>query len=176
MRLMELGSAVYHQDQVRAAAMPYLQQLHWATGLTSQPAVLDEGKVVYLLQFGSRAGMPSRLLVGARPQALHTVAGKALLAHTRCSPDAVHVDVPNRLRAELAHIRERGVAFDREEFVQGIGSVAAPVIASEDSSALAAVSVSGPIDEMQFARLAPVVLQTAASVRRGAESAPPARL
>ncbi|MFF4712996.1 IclR family transcriptional regulator [Streptomyces eurythermus] len=167
MRIMELGSVMYHQDRVRAAAVHHLHQLHACTGLAAQLAVLDEGKVVYLVQVGGRSGISSRSLVNGRPQALRTVVGKALLAHspaTCCEPAAAH----HRLRAELADIRERGVAYGHEETMPGVGCVAAPVIGAGDTASFAAVSVSGPLDHMRFPELAAVVRRTAANVRRGA--------
>ncbi|MBK3521537.1 IclR family transcriptional regulator [Streptomyces sp. MBT70] len=167
MRIMELGSVMYHQDRVRAAAVGHLHQLHAWTGLAAQLAVLDEGKVVYLVQVGGRSGIPSRSLVNGRPQAHRTVVGKALMAHSPAACCEVEL-APHRFRAELADIRERGVAYGHEETMPGVGCVAAPVIGAGDTAALAAVSVSGPLDHMRFPKLAAMVRRTAASVRRGA--------
>jgi IclR family acetate operon transcriptional repressor len=44
---------------------------------------------------------------------------------------------------ELAEIRQRGVAVDREEFVSGVMCVAAPV-RDHDGVVVAAVTISGP--------------------------------
>ncbi|MGW5019862.1 IclR family transcriptional regulator [Streptomyces cacaoi] len=163
MRIMELGSLVSHQDRVREAATPYLHRLHQSTGLVAHLAVLDANEVVYLDKVGNRFGtlLPSR--VGGRLPAARTGVGKALLAH---APSAAHQ--PERLRAELARIRERGVAYDREEAVRGVGCVAAPVIGAGDTSALAAISVCGPLHQLRFARLASAVRQTVADVWRAA--------
>ncbi|MEU6112288.1 IclR family transcriptional regulator [Streptomyces albidoflavus] len=166
MRIMELGSLMYHRDRVRAASMPHLQQLHWSTGLTSQLAVLDEGRVVYLLQVGEPAALPSRHLVGGRFHATRTVVGKALLAHTTCPPGTAHPPLPPGLRAELADIRARGVALDRDSG-HGIGCVAAPVVTPGDRSAVAAISVTGPTASMQFPHLAAILRQTAQTLRNG---------
>ncbi|MFF3785509.1 IclR family transcriptional regulator C-terminal domain-containing protein [Streptomyces sp. NPDC001933] len=71
------------------------------------------------------------------------------------------------LRAELADIRTRGVAFGREP-ADGIGCVATPVIGAGDRSPLAAISLSGPADAMELPRLAAPLRHTAATLRRGA--------
>lgn len=164
MRIMELGSVMYHQDQVRVAAVHHLHRLHARTGLAAQLAVLDEGRVVYLVQVGGRSGLPSRAWVNGRPPAARTVVGKALTAH---SPALRTATGSHRFRAELADIRQRGVACGPEEAMPGYGSVAAPVIGPGDTTALAAVSLSGPLERMRFAGLAPLVRQTALSVRGG---------
>ncbi|MEU8759405.1 IclR family transcriptional regulator [Streptomyces sp. NPDC048659] len=167
MRFMELGSLMYHRDQVRTAAMPYLQQLHWSTGLTSQLAVLDEDKVVYLLQVGAPVGIPSRQFVGGRFHASSHVVGKALLAYTPCPPGVDHPPVSRSLRAELADIRTRGIAFGPDA-VAGIGCVATPVIGAGDRAALAAISISGPAENLEVPRLAAILRHTAATLRKGA--------
>ncbi|MEU2128889.1 IclR family transcriptional regulator C-terminal domain-containing protein [Streptomyces sp. NPDC018352] len=137
------------------------------TGGFRQPAVLDEDKVVYLLQVGAPVGIPSRQFVGSRLHASTNVVGKALLAHTPCQPDVEHPPVSRQLRAELADIRTRGVAFGREP-ADGIGCVATPVIGAGDRSPLAAIALSGPADTMVLPRLAATLRHTAATLRRGA--------
>ena len=51
---------------------------------------------------------------------------------------------------ELAEIRERGYAIDREEKIEGLRCIAAPVTGS-DGEVLGAVSVSGPSRRMEGA-------------------------
>lgn len=159
MRIMELGALVIHQDRVREAAVPHLHQLHRSTGLVAHLAVLDDAEVVYLDKVGNRFGtlLPSR--VGGRLPAARTGVGKALLAHTP-HPGPL----PEALRAELAHIRERGIAHDREEAVRGVACVAAPIVGAGDNGpALAAISVCGPVRQIRCAPGLPSMVREAAA-------------
>lgn len=179
MRLVELGSLAVHQDRLHSAAIPLLHDLHRATGLVVHLAVLDGSDVMYLEKIGDRmmAAIPTR--VGGRQPAHCAAVGKAILAY---NTDADVVDLstrktrysistPAQLRDELAKVRARGVAFDREESITGFGCVAAPIGAPGE--AVAAVSVCGPMNRMMFdQRLAAPVRMTAMGIWRDVEDGP----
>ncbi len=179
MRLVELGSLAIHQDRLHKAAMPLLQDLHRATGLTVHLAVLDGTDVLYLDKTGDRmaAAIPTR--VGGRQPAHCAAVGKAILAYGQ---DADTVDLTARrtrfsinsrahLTTELAKVRAHGVAFDREESLAGFGCVAAPI--GGPGEAVAAVSVCGPMNRMTFdQRLAAPVRMTAMGIWRDIEDGP----
>jgi len=179
MRLVELGSLAVHQDRLHRAAIPLLHDLHRATGLVVHLAVLDGSDVVYLEKIGDRmvAAIPTR--VGGRQPAHCAAVGKAMLAHNS-EADVVDlstrktrysISTPAQLRAELANVRGRGVAFDREESVPGFGCVAAPI--GGPGEAVAAVSVCGPVSRMTFdQRLAAPVRMTAMGIWRDVEDGP----
>jgi DNA-binding IclR family transcriptional regulator len=179
MRLVELGSLAVHQDRLHRAAMPLLHDLHRATGLVVHLAVLDGSDVVYLEKIGDRmvAAIPTR--VGGRQPAHCAAVGKAMLAYNS-EADVVDlstrktrysISTPAQLRAELANVRGRGVAFDREESVPGFGCVAAPI--GGPGEAVAAVSVCGPVSRMTFdQRLAAPVRMTAMGIWRDVEDGP----
>jgi DNA-binding IclR family transcriptional regulator len=166
-RVLELGTLAAHQHELRSAAMPHLHELQSATGLVVHLALLDGTDIVYLDKLGGRFSMrvPSR--VGGRAPAHCTGAGKAMLAFADetvieellrgpvVAPTSVSISSATRLRAELTRVRERGIAFDREEAVAGIGCVAAPI--STYGAPTAAVSVCGPISRMNLERLVSVV-------------------
>lgn len=176
MRLVELGSLAVHQDRLHRAAIPLLHDLHRATGLVVHLAVLDGSDVVYLEKIGDRmmAAIPTR--VGGRQPAHCAAVGKAMLAYND-DADVVNlstrktrysISTPAQLRDELAKVRARGVAFDREESLAGFGCVAAPIGGPGD--AVAAVSVCGPVSRMTFdQRLAAPVRMTAMGIWRDVE-------
>ncbi|WP_164473782.1 IclR family transcriptional regulator [Gordonia insulae] len=172
-RLMELGSIAVHQDRLHKAAMPYLHELHRATGFVVHLAILDGADVVYLEKIGGAlaASIPTR--VGARQPAHCTAIGKAILAFADPADPAeplmqkTRYSIASRARldTELAKVRMHGVAYEREESLAGIGCVAAPI--GEIDDAVAAVSVCGPTDRMAFDhRLAAPVRMTALSIWR----------
>ena len=119
--------------------------------------------------------LPSR--VGGRQPAHCTAVGKAILAYNQ---DA-DVDLTTRktkysitnstqFAAELAKVRARGVAIDREESVLGFGCVAAPI--GGEGEAAAAVSVCGPMSRMAFDQLTAPVRMIAMGIWRNAEDGP----
>lgn len=182
MRLVELGSLAVHQDRLVRAAGPLLGELHRATGLVVHLAVLDGSDVVYLDKVGDRmiGAIPTR--VGGRQPAHCTAVGKAILAYR---DQDIDVDLGTRLTkysissgphlaAELAKVRARGVAFEREESLLGFGCVAAPIGGpGEAQEVIAAVSVCGPLNRLAFdQRLAAPVRMTAMGVWRNVEDGP----
>lgn len=179
MRLVELGSLAVHQDRLHRAALPLLHDLQRATGLVVHLAVLDGADVVYLEKIGDQlaAAVPTR--VGGRQPAHCTAVGKAILAYRKST---AAVDLASRktrysissqaqLTAELAKVRGRGVAFNREESLPGFGCVAAPI--GDLGDVIAAVSVCGPVNGMMFdQRMAAPVRMTAMGIWRNAEGGP----
>ncbi len=178
MRLVELGSLALHQDRIHRAAIPLLRDLHRATGLVVQLAVLDGSDVVYLEKIGEQMGAAIPTRVGGRQPAHCTAIGKAILA----DKDVTGIDLSDRktrfsiatapqLAAEMAKVRAHGVAFEREESLPGFGCVAAPI--GPDGHAVAAVSVCGPMNRMAFdSRLVAPVRMTAMGIWRSAEGGP----
>jgi DNA-binding IclR family transcriptional regulator len=177
LRLFEIGQRVPRQRVLRDAALPYMSDLREATRQTIHLAVLEGNEVVYVEILGSPGGpaLPSR--VGGRLPAHVTGVGKAILAF---SPPQVaravlggelvriserSVVAPGLLARELARIRRDGVAYDHEESGRGIVCAASPVL-GHDGEVLAALSVSGWINRVRLARVAPAVHTAALALSR----------
>ncbi|MFB6270828.1 MAG: IclR family transcriptional regulator, partial [Halobacterium sp.] len=111
---------------------------------------------------------------------LHGAAlGKAILAHLpeervdaivdrHGLPALTENTITDRdvLRDELADVRERGMAFDDEERLDGLRSVAAAVT-SPDGDVLGAISIAGPTTRLQderFREEIPEVVRSAVNV------------
>ncbi|MFF9145769.1 IclR family transcriptional regulator [Streptomyces sp. NPDC014861] len=174
MGMLELGAMASHHNRLRRAALPHLHALHEATGHLVHLTVLDGPEVVYLERIGGSddSGVPSR--TGGRQPAYCTASGKAILAFS----DAPVVEQvirnglrprtprtitrPDPFRAELALVRERGVAFDQEEGFRGVFCVAAPLRGA--GRAVAAISVCGHGVHRDLERIAPAVRGCARSV------------
>lgn len=167
-RALQLGGEVGHHDQLRSVAVPLLQELHDQTGGLVQLGILDFAEVVYLDLIGPTGtlGLPFR--VGMRAPAYALGLGKAMLAWV--SPEEADALLEDGMRArtrntitdllvmhqELRRIRGRnGVAFERDEYVQGISGVAAAVRGPEGP--VAAVSLCGPSGS-PIERYTPLVL------------------
>jgi len=172
MRLFELGGLALQRNQLRDAAFPHLYALASKVGLAVQLGVLDRGEVVYLervLLGGYR--LPTRL--GGRMPAYCTGLGKAMLAFDDSAAEVVlqstlskrtdrTITEPDALRANLDQVRSSGVAFDMKESYETLGCVAAPI--RNSGRAIAAVSVTGPVNLMDWDSTAEAVKHTAASI------------
>jgi len=184
-RVIELGALAAHQNRLREVSLPFLHELHETTGHLVHLAILDGHEIIYLEKISGSAGarIPSRL--GARQPAYCTGAGKAILAFSEAATveaalaagltprTPFTITRPRLFRQELAHIRERGVAFDREEGFRGIFCIAAP-IRDGSGQAVAAISLSGPPARMNPQRLVPTLLTASRAVWQ-ALFAPPRR-
>ncbi|WP_455361805.1 IclR family transcriptional regulator [Streptomyces sp. SYSU K21746] len=176
MRMLELGAMASHHNRLRRTALPHLHALHEKFGHVVHLAVIDGPEVVYLERIGGAAvsSVPSRM--GGRQPAYCTGTGKAILAF---SDEALVAEVlrsglrprtpstitrPQSFREELARIRERGVAFDREEGFRGVACVAAPLRGA--GRAIASISVCGNGVHRELERMAPTVLGAARAVWR----------
>ena len=169
---LEWGALARNHDRLHRAANPVLHDLHSATGLVVHLAVLDGGDIRYVDKVG-RSPLPLPSRIGARMAAHRTALGKALLAHTRldtarsltgCTPGG-GARIENLLpRTEIARIRERHIAHEREESVPGVACVAAPI--GNGRTCVGALSVTGPIDNVDTVGLATPVRLAARAVWR----------
>lgn len=176
-KLFEIGGMSPVQRRLRAAALPYLEDLHEATRETVHLGVLNGGEVLYVEKLTGHRPSTDLTRVGGRMPAHCTAIGKVLTAYAgpyaeaalrRAGlPPRTHATITSgeRLGAELRAVRRAGVAFDREECAPGLVCVAAP-IRLPDGDPIAAVSVTTTTDRMQPNRMAAVVRATAHRVAR----------
>lgn len=134
-----------------------LDRLASTTHETAYLATWQDGDVVIqAIVEGSQQLRVSGLRVGFRGQAYARASGKVLLAYLdRQQLEAYLATHPlERLTAhtvasraalkdQLKQVVRRGFALDQEEFADGIGCVAAPIL-SADGKAVAAISISAP--------------------------------
>jgi DNA-binding IclR family transcriptional regulator len=184
--LFGLGALVRRRMDVSTEAKPYLFSLRETTGETVHLAILDKAEIMYVYNLESMQAIRMRSDIGIRKPATCTAEGLAMLAF---QPPAVIDDIvarglkartaktnidPQRFRAALAEVRERGYAVEDEESEAGMRSLAAPV-RNGAGEVVAAVGVAGPVQRLPdeaLASFAPHVLRTAEaiSVRLGYRS------
>lgn len=156
---VRLAFEYYEAQDIHDIVRPLLEQLTQKYNAASHFARLEGSEVVYLAKVDRSApGIQMTSVVGGRNPAHCTGLGKALLAHEL--PDsaaiAAYVDTygplqartketivePDRLNEELAWIRSRGFATEREESEMGVACVAVPLFLASPSQPVGAVSVS----------------------------------
>jgi IclR family transcriptional regulator, KDG regulon repressor len=158
-KLVELGSSLLEQIDLRKEAAPFLQDLSRRSNETTYLVVLTRAEVVYLEKIEAEDGstvLRATAKVGQRNAANSCAVGKVLLAGLPEEElDALVAEMPfvqktentitdpHQLREHLKMVRARGYAVDDEESERGIRCVAAPV-RDERGRAVAAISISGP--------------------------------
>jgi DNA-binding IclR family transcriptional regulator len=182
LRLLEVASLAPRGHGLRAAALPYLEDLHRATGQHVLLAVRDGDEAVLIERLSARDAGQVMYRVGGRLPLHSTGVGLVLLAH---APAALQEDVLSRdltlrpenirrpvreLRAQLAAIRQDGVAVASRAWPEPVTSVAAPVLGPRRSP-VAALSVVTRSDQVDPAVLRPAVIAVARAVSRAVAAA-----
>ncbi|MBE1488501.1 IclR family transcriptional regulator [Plantactinospora soyae] len=177
MRLFELGHLVPSPRELRDIALPYLEDLHTTTRKTVNLAVRDGIDIVYVEKLLAPNEPVPHSRAGGRLPMHCTALGKAILAYStpglldevvaaglrRMTPKTIQD--PKALRAELATVRERRIAYDVEESRIGLHCVAAPLF-DRRGEIVAAVSVTGMQSRSTARQLAPAVLTASLSLSR----------
>lgn len=159
-KVFELGMAYSANIKLTTAAEPVVRQLVDRYKQTVHVAIYA-GRMAILV-VSSRAGGSGVLAprVGAGIPAYCTGVGKVLLAwqKTQVIEDFLQneplmpitkntITDQERFREELAGIRRQGYAIDRGEALPETGCIAAPIFGA-DGEIVAAISVSGPLQEV----------------------------
>jgi IclR family transcriptional regulator, acetate operon repressor len=170
MRIVAVAGQVVDHARLTRTAVPFVARLHEQTGTAAHLCVPSYRSVLCLVHRADGAG-PARPQLRELVPCHCTAAGKALLGWRAPWRESVlsrplegftgrTVTDPDRVRAELARVRERGYALERGEFQDGLHAVAGPVFAA-DGEAVAALGVSAPIGVALGAATARVVAMAA---------------
>lgn len=163
-RLIQLGEAATRQDCNYEQARKVIDQLAETTGEIAGLSI-EYGYMAYDMYTARVRSAVSRDAVIADPHQLHcTATGKAILSrfsedqfreYLRTTDLVAHTDQtitdPKLLSEEIDRVRDRGVAFDREEHSPNIRSVAIPFY-NEGPEVTGAVYVLGSADNMSSKR------------------------
>lgn len=180
-RVWELGALAPRPHGLASAARAALQRLHQSTGEAVHLAAL---RGATLLVVDRVIGRHSVVDIGAGVRSLPVHATAVGKVHLAFGPAEFAVGVMRerparytertiidgeRMTQECERVRGEGVAFDHEEFIEGVGSVAAPVF-DLDGALVAAVGVHTR-NQGSLAHLSAATTQTAKGIslalRRG---------
>lgn len=179
LRFLELGEYKRNRMDIYETARPEVASLAEETGEMANAAVEEHGEGVYITRAKGTEAVTVDTYAGKRVNLHCTALGKTILAEfpeervdaildEHGLPARTENTITDRaeLKTELADIRERGYAYDREERLPGLRCVAAPVV-PEDGEFVAAISVSGPTTRIKgdlFHKKIPELLRSAANV------------
>jgi IclR family acetate operon transcriptional repressor len=159
LRLLELGGTALCAANLQALCTPHLTELVERTGETAHFAVLDGDQVGYVAKVDGGHAIRMFSHVGWRGPLHATAAGKALLAWSDGGLMAAitasklprfsgrTITEPRALVREIASVRRKGYAVDREELIDGLLCIAAPVL--KQARLVGAVSISGPASRLK---------------------------
>ncbi len=181
-RTLELGYAYLSSLGLPEIAQPHLHELVTTVQESSSISVLDGTEIVYVAREPTRRIMSVAVNVGTRLPAHITSMGRVLLAAlepeeaserlgtVELTAQTEHsITDPDRLRAELATVRDQGWAIVDQELEVGLRSVAAP-IRDPSERVVAAVNISTHASRMPLelvkADLLPPLLDAAARIGR----------
>lgn len=164
LRFLDVGERVRNRMQLYKTARPELKELAEMTGEHASLIVEEHGRGVLVETVRGSKAVKIDTHNGMRIR-LHTTApAKAILANLPAERIEEIVDefgLPamtantitgrDELFEELEQIRDQGFALDREERIQGMQSVAAPVM-DRDDDVRGAISVYGPSNRMEDGR------------------------
>jgi DNA-binding IclR family transcriptional regulator len=176
-RMLEYAALAPRGHGLRASALPYMEDLHRATGQHVQLAVRekDVGVIVERLS----AGDAGRVLyyAGGRIPLHGTGLGLVLLAHSRpefqeaylrrdlvLAPEALTLD-PSDLGRRLEEVRGDGVARYSRTLPEPVDTVAAPVF-DRAGACVAALSVLAAGGTVDLRRVEPAVVAIARAISR----------
>lgn len=166
-RIWVLGSLSAVSRELRAVALPFMQDLSATTGENVHIAVLDGDRALFIDRISGRRAVPVVSKPGARLPLHTTGVGKVLLAHAdpavqrlAMSRLARHTTLtivePRRLQRQLQQVVERGYATTHEEMTAGASSLAVPVYDRADR-VVAALGLVTASTRRELNRLVPAV-------------------
>ena len=154
LRLVRLAHAAWQTSALAPIARTHIDALSEAVGETVHLAQLDGAQVLYVDKRNARQPIEMYSAAGKVGPAYCTGVGKAMLAFLPeaqlagvIAQQSFHRFTPNtyttedELRQELAAIRARGHAYDREEHEPGIICIALPIL-TRGGRVLGAMSVT----------------------------------
>ena len=179
-KLLALGSSVSSNNIYKKAANAHLQKLSFMFQETCFLAVEEHGFVVYIDKTESSSSISINTKIGTKKELFCTGVGKCFLAfmpkqnadniislglrkitpNTICDKDILY--------KELEIIRQRGYAYDNEEYETGISCVAAPIF-NKRGSIIASLSLTGPtarIREIKMETLSKALVETSKTITK----------
>ena len=184
-RLVRIAHAAWAQSSLGPIARPVLDRLSAEVGETIHLAELHDGQVLYVDKRNAARPVDMVSQAGKVGPAYCTGVGKAMLAHLggpaledaltrqsfhRFTPATL--TEPAALMADLAAVRSRGYALDREEHEAGIICVAVPILTRSGRmiGALSVTSTTARIGLAALERLAPLLSRAAEAIAAEAEA------
>lgn len=156
LRFLKIGLQTRRRVPLFEAAKEEIDKLAAETGELAILSVEQRGLGVYLYKAGGEEALDIDAPIGGTATLHNRALGKGMMSQfpdekvdkiveRHGLPQTAERTITTReeLRRELEEVREKGVAFNQEESIDGIYGVGVPVT-SADGDVLGAISVAGP--------------------------------
>jgi DNA-binding IclR family transcriptional regulator len=164
MRFLRFGHYVRERKKSYQLAGPKVEELAAKTDERAEFMVEEHGRSVFVHREVGDNAVRTDSGIGKNHPLHATAAGKAILAFL--PEDRIEAILERRgleaytdytitdretLFEELESVRNRGVSFNKQEYIEGLRAVGVPVLAP-DESVIGALSVSGPTHRLKGTR------------------------
>ena len=180
-RVLRLGQSYLESARLPRIVQPFLQRVTGGTQEIAYVSVMDGDDIVYIARNGSNRSMNTGFVLGSRVPAQVTAAGLLMLSmrepqrledwlahHEPKTYTSFTITSKDRLRLELARIRDQGWAVSEQQLELTYRGVAVPLI-DRRGELVGAVNVTMPIGhestEDAVGRVLPVLQETARAMR-----------
>jgi len=161
LRFLEFGEHARTRKEAYTIAKPVVEDLARETQERAQFLVKEHGRIVHVHRSTGERAVKTNSRIGKRQRMHATAAGKSILAHlpqeevdqliTEQGLPKLTMNTitdPQKLYAELERVRERGYSVNKQENIEGLHAVSAPVM-DTNGHVFGALSVSGPTHRMK---------------------------
>ena len=180
-RVLRLGQSYLESARLPRVVQPFLQRVTAGTQEIAYVSVMDGDDIVYVARNGPNRSMNTGFVLGSRVQAQVTAAGLLMLAlrepqwlerwlaeHELKAYTSHTIVSKDRLRLELARIRQQGWAVSEQQLELNYRGVGVPLV-DHHGDLVGALSVTMPMghesSEESVGRVLAVLQETARAMR-----------
>lgn len=180
-RVLRLGQSYLESARLPRVVQPFLQRVTAGTQEIAYVSVMDGDDIVYVARNGPNRSMNTGFVLGSRVQAQVTAAGLLMLAlrepqwlerwlaeHELKAYTSHTIVSKDRLRLELARIRQQGWAVSEQQLELNYRGVGVPLV-DHHGDLVGALSVTMPMghesSEEAVGRVLAVLQETARAMR-----------
>lgn len=153
LRSLVVGNRALEQADLGSRVLPPLTELATETGESASLAVLDHGEAMIVQQVSP----PRALRVHFRPGSVMplrlSASGRVIVAYASAAERAAiagaRIELPDD--QEIAQVRADGYARQRDEYLEGMASIAVPVVGTKLGTV--AVALTSPSSRFEVDRL-----------------------
>lgn len=180
-RVLRLGQSYLESARLPRVVQPFLQRVTAGTQEIAYVSVMDGDDIVYVARNGTNRSMNTGFVLGSRVQAQVTAAGLLMLAlrdpewlerwlcaHELKAYTSHTITSKDRLRLELARIRQQGWAVSEQQLELNYRGIGVPLM-DHHGDLVGALSVTMPMGheptEDAVGRVLAVLQETARAMR-----------
>ena len=171
-RFYVLGSAAGNRSELIRIAHPFLERINAETKLSAflgiradlRSIIIDKVDTAHGIKISSEVGMQMPVLAGAGIKAMLSMLNNSDLT-TLISGASLERYTPNTIvdkdvyLNEIHRVRQEGIAFDREEYIEGMVALGIPINTSSDNvqAAIWVVGLKQQVEQEAKRRLTPLL-------------------